>query len=95
VHDDFVAVLVDAGCVTAEDHRQLIGTQPHSAKRPQVMVVEGGRLDRHSRPPLPVDGVGPRPHGQAGQRVVRIDRRGVGREHESASKVDSLIRILA
>ncbi len=38
------------GAVAAEDHRQPVGRQPDALQRPDVVVVQPGRADRHRRP---------------------------------------------
>ena len=58
VDDDLVAVAVDAGAVAAEDHRQPVGGQPDALQRPDVVVVQPGRADRHRRPAGRRRGVG-------------------------------------
>ena len=44
VHDDFIAILVDPRRVAAEHHRQLLLGESDPAQRPQVVVIERGRL---------------------------------------------------
>ncbi len=43
--DDLVAVLVDAGGVAAEDHRQGVLAEADAPQRPQVVVVQRRRAD--------------------------------------------------
>ena len=81
VHDDLVAVLVDAGRVAAEDHRQRLLAQPDAAQRPEVVVVEAGGPHRHRGPAVRGLGSGALPHHQAAQRVVGGEGLGVDGEH--------------
>jgi hypothetical protein len=50
VHDDLVAVRVDPGRVGAQDHRHLLGRQPHPAQAEHVVVVERRGLELDRRP---------------------------------------------
>ena len=83
VHDDLVAVLVDPGGVAAEDHRQRLLAQPDPAQRPQVVVVQRGRLDLDRGPPVGHVGIGTLPDHEAGQRVVGGEGLGVDGEHST------------
>ena len=77
VDEHLVAVLVEAGGVAAEDHRQRLLAQPDTAQRPEVVVVERRRLHLDRRPAVGDLGVGPLPHHQAAQRVVGGEGLGV------------------
>jgi len=82
VHDDLVAVLVEPGGVTAQDHRQPVGGQSHAAQRPHVMVVQRRRLDRNGGPAGRRLGIRPLPRLKTAQRVFCIDTRGVDGKHD-------------
>ena len=77
VDDDLVAVLVEAGGVAAEDHRQRLLAQPDAAQRQQVVVVERRGLD--GRPSStrrgPRGRVAPPPAGRRAGRPSRSGRR--------------------
>ena len=78
VHDDLVAVLVDAGAVAAEDHRQPVRRQPDALQAPQVVVVERGGRSRTVAQPVaaPPGRAARRPPGRtAGRRRTERRRR--------------------
>ena len=83
VHDDLVAVVVDAGGVAPEDHRQPVRGQPHATQAPQVVVVQARGPHVHPRPAVGHLGLGPLPHLQTAQRVVGGLAGGVDGEHGS------------
>ena len=70
VDEHLVAVLVDAGAVAAEHHRQAVGGQAHAAQRPHVVVVERGGAQPHGDPAVGHRRVGPLPDLETRQRVV-------------------------
>ncbi len=81
MHDHLVALLVHAGRVAPEDHRQRLAAQPDAAQRPQVMVVErrGAHLDdREAGRRL---GFGLVPDLEPPQRILAIDVYGESGEH--------------
>ncbi len=82
VDHDLVAVLVEAGGVAAEDHRQGLLAEPDAAQRPQVVVVERGGLDGDGRPAGPYLGLGALPQLESVQRLVTVDACGIGGEHD-------------
>ncbi|MEU7635741.1 hypothetical protein AB0C11_06565 [Streptomyces sp. NPDC039016] len=82
MQDDLVAVLVDAGGVAAEDHRERLLGDPDAAQRPQVVVVEGGGLDVDGGPAGAGDGGRALPQFEAVQRLVAVDAGGVGSKHD-------------
>src|SRR4051794_273334 len=73
--------LVDAGRVTAQDHRQLLGLDPDAPQRPQVVVVEAPGLHRNTGPSLRRFGVRALTDHEALQRLVGVDRLGVDGSH--------------
>ena len=85
VDDHLGAVLVHAGRVAAEDHRQPVLRQPDAAQRPQVVVVER-RVARTVTVvhPSPASGSGRSPTSRADERVVGVGAGGVGGEHRAA-----------
>ncbi len=76
-----VAVLVDAGGVTAEDHRQAVLGQADSAQRPQVVVIERGGPDVDDRPAGLRLGLGAVADLEPAERVIAVDGGGVDGEH--------------
>ena len=81
VDDHLVAVLVDAGGVAAEDHRQPVLRQPDPAQRPDVVMVERGGADVDHRPAVTRLGLRAVADLECGQRVVGVRAGGVGGEH--------------
>ena len=79
--DDLIAVLVDPCGVAAEDHRQSLLRQPDAAQRPQIVVVERGRLHGDRGPALRRLRVGTFRRLQSRDRVVLVDAGGVDGEH--------------
>jgi hypothetical protein len=82
VDDDLVAILVDAGGVAAEDHRQPVGRQSDPPQRPDVVVVERGCTHGDRRPARADHGLRPLAERQSGQGIVGVETVGVDREHE-------------
>jgi hypothetical protein len=80
------AGFVDPGAVAAEDHRQPFGGQSDTSKRPEVVVVEGGRLDRTVRPAGTEGRFGALADLEAGQRVVGGLAGGIGSETASMNR---------
>jgi hypothetical protein len=81
VDDDLVAVLVVARGVAAEDHRQRLLAQAHTAQRPQVVVVEGRGLHADPSPPGRDLGIRSLADHEAGQWVVGGELLGIHGEH--------------
>jgi hypothetical protein len=81
VDHHLVSVLVHAGRVAAEDHRQPVLGQADAAQRPQVVVVERRRPHVDHRPPVRRLGLRAFADLERGQRVVGILAGGVGGEH--------------
>ena len=79
--DDLIAVLVDPSGVAAEDHRQSVLRQPDAAQRPQIVVVERGRLHGDRGPARRRLRVGTFRQLQPRDWVVLVDARGVDGEH--------------
>ncbi len=81
VHDHLGAVLVDAGTVAPEHHRQPVLGQAHTPQAPDVVVVERRRAQPHGRPALSRRGIRVLPDAEPGQRIVRVEPYGGGGEH--------------
>jgi hypothetical protein len=82
VHDDVVAVLVDARRVGAEDHRQLLLAEADAAERPDVVVVQRGGPDGDDRPAVGNVGLRDILDAQPVQGSIGVERDDAGREHE-------------
>ncbi len=81
VHDDLVAVRVETRRVTAEHDRQPVRGDAHPAQRPDVMMIQRGRLHRHRRPPVGGHRLRPVAELESGQRIISVDTRGSHSEH--------------
>jgi hypothetical protein len=73
VDDDLAAILEDPGRIAAEDHRQTVSGKADSSQAPQIVVVEARSADCDADPAFIGRGRVEFPHGQAGERVVRMD----------------------
>src|SRR5690625_5082239 len=74
MHDDFVAVFVDARSITSQYHGALLFGKPYAGQRPKIMVIQTRGDNRDGRPILVHrDRFGPFTHAQTRQRVVWID----------------------
>ena len=82
MHDDLVAVLVDARGVGAQDHRHALLRQADALQAEQVVVVERDGLDLDGGPAVGHHRLGALTDLEDGERVLRGGRRDEGSEHD-------------
>jgi hypothetical protein len=70
MHDDLVPLLVDAGGVAPQHHRQPVGGQADALERPQVVVVQRCCAHGDQSPAVGYLRGWPVTDGEAGERVV-------------------------
>ncbi len=81
MHNHLVAVPVDAGGITAQDHRQAVLGQADTLQRPHVVVVERGSPYVDDHPAVGDIWRWALTRLKAGQRVFGVDGVGVDGEH--------------